>query len=336
MPTPPRKLRNTLTWYAFGLSCAVTLLVAVLMVWFDPKLTTAAVLSSIGLNLIASVAFAVVFSVLSSQVQQRSMEENIGQHLDDLATGLRTEVASMHKGFMPTAVYPSFDPVDGTYGDAFNKDMTASLEATGFYAFCGPSARYVSARLTRSRHFPQQVRVAMLNPGDKLAISRRATDRTNWTRLAGKDNSTLSEELREELIMSTVALFDYRHICPVDLAYIEDTATYRFEIFDDAIYLSWYHGPQSISKEMPESLRFAAESFLYQLLRLDLMRRFEIVESRVRFEAGQDDAFLIAHLTDVLGSSVSAADLERWRRRYREYTADFAGYLDTVYAELKI
>ncbi|MFE0155115.1 hypothetical protein ACFWY5_48810 [Nonomuraea sp. NPDC059007] len=336
MRTSPRKLRNTLSWYAFGFSCVVTLLAAVLMVIFDPGLTTAAVLSAIGLNLIASVVFAVVFTILSSQVQQRGLEENIAQHLDDMALGLRAEVAAQHKDFMPTATYSPFDPIDGTYGDAFNRDMTASLETTGFYAFCGPSARYVPARLTRSRHFPHQVRVAMLSPGDKLAISRRATDRTTWVRLAGKDNATLAEELREELIMSTVALFDYRHICPVDLVYIEDTATYRFEIFDDAIYLSWYHGPQSISKEMPESLRFAAQSFLYQLLRLDLMRRFEIVESRVRFEAGQDDAFLIAHLTSVLGTSVGAADLRRWRKQYREYTADFVGYLDTVYSGLKI
>ncbi|MEV3985772.1 hypothetical protein [Nonomuraea sp. NPDC049758] len=136
---------------------AVTLLAAVLMVFFDPALTRAAVLSSIGLNLIASVAFAVVFSVLSSQVQQRSMEENIAQHLDGLATGLRTEVASMHKGFMPT-----------------------SLEATGF-----------------------------------------------------------------------------------------------------------------------------------------LMRRFEIVASRVRFAAGQDDTFLIAHLTAVLGSSTPSTPSSRSDRAHR-------------------
>jgi hypothetical protein len=299
------------------------------MVTQDHTLSTSVVLSSIGLNLIAGVLFAVIFTLLSTRVQERSIEQGIEEQLRDLSANLNNELAMWNRSFLPTETYPPLDPLNG-YGDKFNIDMTRSLEGTDFYAFRGPSARYVAARLRESQRIPQQVRVAMLSPGDRRAIARRASDRRLWARSRGKSLQMLETDVHDELIMSVVSLFDYRHICPVDLLYTEDTAVYRFEMFDEAVYVSWFHGPHSSGREMPESMRFLADSFYYKTLRLDLMRRFEISPHKVTFDASQDDQFLVDHLRQVAGIEMTVNQLASWRERYREYVADFVVYLRSL------
>ncbi|GAA4913090.1 hypothetical protein HD597_012385 [Nonomuraea thailandensis] len=322
-------LRRTLVVYAFALACVSTLVVGIVLVTRDETLTAGSVLSAIGLNLIASVVFAAIFTLLSTRVQERSLEQALGEQLQDFSARFNSELARANESFLPTDVYPPLDPVEG-YGDKFNVDMTRSLGRTDFYAFRGPSARYVAARLRESQRIPQQVKVAMLRPGDRRSIARRASDRRFWARSRGKTPETLEAEVYDELVMSVISLFDYRHICPVDLLYTEDTAVYRFEMFDDAVYVSWFHGPQSSGREMPESMRFSANSFHYKTLRLDLIRRFEISTNKVTFDASQDDEFLMSHLTELIGKQVIAEDLSRWRQRYNAYVGDFVGYLRGV------
>jgi hypothetical protein len=327
-------LRKVLGWYAFGLASVVCLSAGLLLTLEDHTLTGATVASAIGVNLIASVAFAVVFSTLSNRIQERGLRETVSEQIGELSRTLFQEMAESNQAYLPLATYPPLDPLDG-YGDQFNTDMTHSLESTGFYAFRGPSPRYVAARLRCSRRPPQQVRVVSMSPGDRRAIARRASDRRQWARQRGKDLPTLQRELREELVRNVVALFDYRHVCPVELAYIEDTAVYRFEMFDDSMYLSWFHGPQSAAHEMPESFRFGAESVVYRIMRQDLLRKFEIAPVSVRFTIDQDDDFLARHLEQLLAEPVTAADLRRWREEYDGYVADFVDYIQGLYRRLR-
>jgi hypothetical protein len=333
MADDPRKLRNTLFWYAFALACVTTLLISIVFVTLGPAVSPAAVLSAIGLNLIASVVFALVFTALSTWVQQNAIEGAVADQFLDATAKLRGEIAATNLTYLPIATYSPLDPVDG-YGDYFNIDMTRSLEKTSFYAFRGPSARYVAARLRRARSYPQEVRVAMLNPGDSAAISRRSSDRLQWLRSEGKTAADLERELHDELIITVVSLFDYRKICPVQLLYVEDTAVYRYEMFDDSVFVSWYHGPQSAGRELPESLRFSDQSFMYSTMKLDLIRRFEISSHQAVFRPSQGDDYLIGHLAEYAGITATPQDIADWRKRYVEYVEDFCLYLDKIYSQI--
>ncbi|MFI6848742.1 hypothetical protein OG535_22440 [Kitasatospora sp. NBC_00085] len=327
--------RRTLVNYAFFLACLVALFAGFLLMKADPGLTTRQILSNLGLSLIGSVLFALIFTAFSTRIQEKSLQESLKESFAELSGELTATVAQGNKDYLPIALYPALNPSDGRYGNRFNIDMTRSLEATGFYAFRGPSARYVAARLRASNQYPQQVKVAMLNPSDSRAIQRRAADRVHWDRFSDRELQQLETELRHELIVSIVSLFDYRRFCPVELLHVEDTAVYRYEMFDDSVYISWYHGPQSQAKEMPESLRFTANSFLYKTLRLELTRRFEISSSRVTFTPDQDDEFLARHLATVLGQPVDQSDIDQWRQDYQRLVGDFPDYLGSVYREIR-
>ncbi|GAA2887975.1 hypothetical protein [Streptomyces mexicanus] len=328
-------MRRSLVDYAFATASLVVLIVGVVFVNLDRSLSGRQVLANLGLNLIASVIFAVIFSWLSGRVQEASLQESLEDSFTEFSNKLTATVAQGNADFLPNALYPPLNPTNGEYGIRFNVDMTRSLEETAFYAFRGPSARYVAARLRASNHYPQQVKVAMLSPGDTMAIQRRAADRVYWERFEGKDIQQLEEELRQELIWSVVSLFDYRRFCAVDLMYVEDTAVYRYEMFDDSVYISWYHGAQSHAKEMPESLRFPANSFLYKTLQLDLVRRFEISNNKVTFTRAQNDDFLAQHLAELLGEPVDQSDIDRWRQEGESKVGDFSEFLKEMYRDLR-
>jgi hypothetical protein len=331
--TGARKLRKTLVWYSFGSACVLATSVGVILTMQDPNLSTGAILSNIGLNLIASVVFALVFVLLTNWVQEGNLRETINEGFEEITDRLTESMAQSNQLFLPRATYPAVNPAQ-SFGDEYNRDVTISLERSDFFAFHGPSARYVATRLRKSRHRPQQIRIAMINPGNTRAISRRASDRATWPKFRGQQIEDLERELEDELLMNIVSLFDCRRFCPVEILYNDDTAVYRYVMFDQSVYVSWYHSPLSSQMEMPESYQFGKESFVYSTLRLDLMRKFEMSPVKVVFDASQNDSFLIEHLQQLAGRTVGPEQLKQWREQQHEDSDAFGRYLDEIYRDL--
>ncbi|HVK22658.1 MAG TPA: hypothetical protein VM677_14960 [Actinokineospora sp.] len=324
-----RRLRLMFVRFSFVVTCIIGLLVSVLLMLQDRDLTAAEVFSSIGLNLFASVIFAFMFSVLTNWVQDRHFRDTLKEGLDDFATEMRKSLRRDNELFLPAKNYAALDPSDG-FGEPFNRDVTIDLEGSDFFAFYGPSARYVAARLHAAQRRPQQIRIAMINPANRRAIQRRAADRSAWPRTSGKSIDDIERDLEDELLMNLVSLFDCRRFCPIEVLYNDDTAVYRYVMFDQGVYVSWYHGPQSAEKELPESYRFDKDSFTYSTFRMDLARRFEISSHKVTFEAGQGDDMLIEHLRGLTGREIGPADLARWRAAQIEDSAEFRDFLGKI------
>lgn len=329
--TSARRLRRTLVWYSFGFACSVLLLAGVILVIQDDDLSSGEVSSAVGLNLIASVLFALVFVTLTNWVQDRNLQETISEGFGDLTDRLAQNVSRANQLFLPAKRYEALNPTD-SFGDAYNRDLTVDIEESSTFAFDGPSARYVAARLLTARHHPQQIRIAMISPANRRAISRRAADRRSWPKSQGLPVEQIERDLEDELLMNLVSLFDCRRLCPIEILYYNHTAVHRYVMLDQAVYVSWYHSPQQM--EMPESYRFGKESFIYLAFRMDLARKFEMSTDKVVFDASHGDGDLIEHLRMQTGRSFTADDLKRWRAEQREDVAPFRGFLAGIYAEL--
>lgn len=332
-PTSTGRVRRTLVRYSFFTACGVGLLISVILMMQDDTLTAADIYSSIGLNLFAGVVFALMFAALANWIQDRHTQETIAESLAGVAERITQNMARTNRLFLPSKHYDALNPTD-SFGDEYNEDLTLELEESGFFAFYGPSARYVAARLLVARHHPQQIRIAMINPGNRRAISRRAWDRMSWPKSAGLTIEQVERELEDELLMNLVSLFDCRRLCPVEVLYNDDTAVYRYVMLDESVYVSWYHSSQSAHMEMPETYRFGKDSFTYSTLRMDLMRKFEISTPKVVFDAADDDRVLIDHLTALTGRPVTADDLARWRAAQLEDSAKFRAYLTSLRRKL--
>jgi len=323
--TPPSAaassaLRTWLNRYAFALACAVAGIIALSLIYQDKNLTREELLAAIGLNLLASIVFAVVFVLLSERVRERNLRDSLSDQFAVLSAGLRADLMSTATTYLPSKVYQP----TSTFADSFNRDVTESLAATRLYAFRGTSAKYVPARIKLCRQHPQQVRVVTLDPSSERALRRRAGDRNIQESLRNRPIADLISDIRDEIYMSLVALFDVRDACPIEILLVDEPLITRIEMFDDSVFVSWYHGPNSSALPFPETLRFPVGSFIYEVERLGIFRKFELAPTNARrFDATQTDADLCAYLTHLSGSTVTQAQLLDWRRRYQVFIRPF-------------
>ncbi|WP_319365104.1 hypothetical protein [Streptomyces scabiei] len=324
MADRPHNSRRTLVTYALALGYVVIVAAGLILTLQDHSLTSGTIMSALGLNLVASAVFALLFASISSRIQERAFMESVADKFDDLSTLLTERMSERERIFLPSG---SYLPSEG-FDELFNRDLTDSLTGTSFYGFKGPSPRYLPGRLRMSPRHPHLVRVCMLDPSLEKSVSRRASDRGNRRNLGINPVPQLVDELRDELLMSVVALFDCRHFCPIEISYMEDTAVYRVELFDDSAYVSWYHGPESSGRKFPESYKFPPGSLQYETMKMDLNRRSEICDKSIVFNSRHVDADLIAHLHRLTDRTVDGTDLAAWRSQYEIFIARFIGYLD--------
>ncbi|WP_232320193.1 hypothetical protein [Herbidospora daliensis] len=316
-------LRRRLLAYALGLGYVITLAVGFVMVIGDPKISAPAVWSAIGLNLIASAVFALIFATLSSRIQERSAHENVEELFRGLSDKLLRRLADENVTYMPMAEYP----MSQGYDVGINRDIMDSFSRSSFFAYRGPSARYVPARIRVAMRCPQQVRVCMLNPKLDKAITRAASDTRGRPNQRGLPIDVLARKLQREIELSVVGLFDCRLICPIEISYMEDTMINRVEVFDDSVYISWYHAGSAYHFNFPPCLRFPAGSLLYQSERLDVTRRWEVSDTSIRFTSRSTDRDLIEHLRVLTGNEINQAYVDELRQDYEDFISEFIDFL---------
>lgn len=326
MPHKTVRLRTWLSIYASALAILLAVSIGIFLVQGNGSLDSRDAKFSLGLNLIGSAIFALIFSSLVTWVLDRNQRENFDETLNSSANRIVASVSILRETYLPVAEFPALD----TFGEDFNRSLMRSIEASKIYDFCGPSARFVAARLKRVVHCPEQIRISMIDPSLDSAVMRRAADREKWSSSAGKNISELEKLLREELLLTTVSLFDFRTTCPVQLVYTSDLVVYRMELTDDSVFFSWYHGPASSGKEMPESVQFGNSSLHYQVLRQEMSRRFEILPKKVLFDSSYTESDLLIHLKDLTGKRYLPGDLTQMRLKYDEYTKELTKFLKSL------
>ncbi|WP_045746956.1 hypothetical protein [Actinoplanes rectilineatus] len=314
--------------FAIGFATLIVLAGGVALAMLDKKAGADVILSALGVNLVASALFALIFSLIAGRIQDAILQQNFREGIDEIAEKVVDKIEQLNQLFLPDATYPAINPVPDDFGVRYNRDLTENLTRSSVCYFRGTSAWFVSMRLRESVHRPQTVRIAILDPGDEQALNRRVADRV--ARQPDRRGDALDDGRRslvDEILMSVVALFDCRKSIPVEIVYDGDSSVHRYEIYSDALYLSWFHGPQSAESELPQSYRFGPESFIYKTLDLDFSRRFESSPKRYRFDGGVDDDFLPRHLTELTGVEVSTDKISALREGYAEQIKNFRHFL---------
>jgi hypothetical protein len=319
-----RLTRKWLSIYATALAIILALAIGVFLVQSSGKLDSGSARFSLGLNLIAAAVFASIFATLTTWIVDRNQRESIEYIIRSSTDQLLGNIAMLGKVYLPAAEYPASD----TFGNRFNRALMQSMESSKVYDFCGPSPRFVAARLRRIRNCPEQIRISMIDPASDSSVMRRAGDREKWASSAGKTIGELESQFREELIKTIVSLFDFRVTRPVNIVYTQDLVVYRTELTDDSVFFSWYHGPTSSDKEMPESAQFGNESLYYRVLRQEMTRRFEVLQRRVVFDSSHTDNDLLTHLHNLTGIKYTPDSLARMRLEYAASTAGLTSFLE--------
>lgn len=326
MATPVVRLRRTLQYYAFAAACLAILLVAFLLLFPSKDLKVRDALSALGLNLIASVLFALIFSLINTRVQERVVLDSIDERFQDVLNKVAEHIASYNAEYLPRAYYPASNQL----GKEFNEAIMTSLRSSDRFIFRGTSAKYVAARVRSHHGRLQDLKVVTLDPGSPQVLRRRAIDRQRYPHLQGMDVEEIVARTKDEILMAVVALFDCRRICTVEIAYVADTSVKRIEMLEDCVYISSLQSTSSENAEFPETRCFSARSFAYTTEELDAKRLMEIAEKKVTFSRYASDEDLLAHLRSLTGRQVTEEEVEGWRTQYATFAADFTAKLQRL------
>lgn len=313
--------RSRLALYGVLLASAVVIALGVGLV-----ITGSDIASAIGLNLIASVLFALLFSFISGRIQERLLLERIEAMVGGVSQELLGKLAGYEDRYMPVRTYEAGDQWD----PAYNGDVSDSLTNTVAYAFRGTSAKYVPTRLRKApRGRLQFVRITMLDPRSRETLQARAAIRKDQTR-SGKEVQDIADEIKNEILMSVVALFECKAFCAPEIHFVRDVAATRSELFDDAVYISWYQGPESAKRPFPESLKFARGTFPYQVQAQELHQRHGLAGYKIKIDQNTNEADILSDLSELAGRSVTPGDLRGWSAEHARYVENFEKFLDRI------
>lgn len=152
---------------------------------------------------------------------------------------LKTELMGLARRVdaTPAAVYRSRDSIDLR----FNRDLTRHLTRSRSYEFHGPTGVYVGARLRVGRATDRlaHVRVRISSPTSQAALHHAAHDRMQRPQHAQKDIEDVIAEIRLDIYMAIVGLFDARGCAnQIEIVLDERGVSERIEHFTDAVYVA--------------------------------------------------------------------------------------------------
>lgn len=309
--------------YALALVLTCASLITLILLYADRSVSYKDKLTQIGTGLAASIIFAVIYTILANREYAELIRAEIADQLSDHLNDILHQIKQLNQVFLPTDQYPAtkeFDP-------RFNKDLTRDLCHSSFYFFRGTSAKYVPARLRICDHHLDVAQVMLLDPRDRSTIEARAADRRRRPEYAGKKLAEIESEIRGEILLALVALFDCRDACDVEVGFSITTSPVRIEVFDDAIYTSLYRSPDSQRNTHPETARFSRDSQTYQIFRDECRRQLQLAASRRRFTTRDTDQDLCGFLSELGFEGITSFDLEQQRKKYSAFIAPFSGAL---------
>jgi len=168
----------------------------------------------------------------------------------------------------------------------------------------------------------------LLDPRDGGAIEARAKDRRQRPEHQGKSLQAIQDEIRDEILLAVIALFDCRDTCEIQLGFSTTTSPVRIEVLDDAIYTSLYRSSESRRNTHPETARFSRESQTYQIFRDECQRQMQLASLRRSFTSRDTDQELSVFVGSLDFTDVEEAGLRAQRLRYQEFIMPFYDAID--------
>jgi hypothetical protein len=312
--------------YALALVLACASLIALILLYADRSIAPKDKLTQIGAGLAASIIFAVIYTIFANREYAEMIRAEIADQLADHLNDILHHIKQLNQLFLPTDQYPATRGFD----HRFNRDITRDMCRSTFYFFRGTSAKYVPARLQLSDHHLDIAQVMLLDPRDHGTIEARAIDRRRRPEYDGKTLPEIQEEIKGEILLALIALFDCRDQCDIELGFSTTTSPVRIEVFDDAIYTSLYRSAESQRNTHPETARFGRNSQTYQIFRDECRRQLQLATSRRRFTTRDTDLDVLEFVASLGFAGLGMTELNEQRETYRTFITPFSTALSTT------
>jgi hypothetical protein len=217
---------------------------------------------------------------------------------------------------LPTKVFPATDLPTTEFDRCFNPMLAESQT----YRHKGDSASFASFRLTylleSTYHLEKEITLLLLDPREIRLFEERAqielaSSKEHYSRIQ-LEEKTLN--MRVEVYVTLVALFDIRHRINVDVAFHKELLFFRSEILDDGVFVTYYLGG-----EFPGTYLYSRNTLAYEAYLLNFRQNCEIASARITFNNELEEENFIAFLEE-LGCETGLEELRRLKEeRFAKY-----------------
>jgi hypothetical protein len=314
-----RRLRRRPYRYALALVLTCASLVALILLYTDRSISFRDKATQVGAGLAASIIFAVIYTIFANREYAELIRAEISDQMVGQLDHILNQIRQLNQRFLPTDQYPATQEFD----QRFNRDLTKDMCQSTFYFFRGTSAKYIPARLKGSDHHLEVVQVILLDPRDKATIEARAKDRRRRPEYRGKTLKNIEDEIRGEILLALIALFDCRDQSDIEIGFSVSTSPVRIEIFDDAIYTALYTSTESQRNTHPETARFGRGSQMYVIFRDECRRQLQLAAPHRRFTTRETDSELLEFISSLGFTNIGRFELAKQRDLYESFITPF-------------
>lgn len=142
--------RRWLSLYATAFAVVVALLIGLVLVIGNGDIGSSEARFALGLNLIASALFTLVFAAFATWVLDRNQRDALDETLQRQGEEVFKRIGELHPRYLPVAEYPASQ----TFGVAFNQALMESLNGSPVYDFYGPQCQVCGSTTTNGAQMP--------------------------------------------------------------------------------------------------------------------------------------------------------------------------------------
>ena len=293
---------NTNFWFFIAIA-----LITVISYWVATKLGKdhGDILVGIGTGVASSTFVVWAYGRFAEERSQaRIGKEATNAALNAAGNFLRTRFEQV----LPKSTYPkSRRPTE-----EFRRDFVPHLEKSKLYLHRGDDAGFAAFRLATHAYHPAvksllTVQFCVLDPRAVAHVRQRAKlelENSNEQNFSEAQLQQQAAHVRRKIFITLFALFTVRHVRPVEVFLHRDISFFRAEIFDDAVFLSFYRGG-----EFPGTYQFDKDSFVYQAFLNATQMSIEASAYYIKFNLQLTEDAFKQHLLE-LECEISFADLE--------------------------
>jgi hypothetical protein len=279
----------------------------------------------IALSVLSTAVFNVAVGTYSRQHWLRVVRAESSAMLREFTERLANSSPQPLMKYAPTRAFdPSNEPQPG-----FNQEVGKGFVETEEYFFRGTSAKHTAVRLMQTKRHPSSLYLVLDNPQDQRAVHIRALDKKAQPRHSQKQVEEIEREIRSEILMALVGLFDHRLGRTVTIAFALTPSVIRAEIFDHAAFVTLIDIKADDPFRFPETLRYDRGTDFYTLFKRDIQAQINSSHTPIVM----DRNFTGHQLADIVHSLAHDAEntpgetLAKYRTRFQAFSKQDQAYL---------
>lgn len=272
----PKDTRRTKT-FAYWVILLLCIIIGGILLSIDQESSLVMKLSAIGASLLSAVIFGALVLLIFSREADFHLMLSLRSIFEEYLLYMVRSTSRLH---VPSTEYPPTDKFD----PAFMLDLMKDLSKSSKFWYRGTSGKWIAPYINYCRKPIMEIKAIILDPTKESAISQRAADRKQTEKNANRTINELAEEIKHEIGMAVVSLYDARHKSKIEIFLSESTASTvsGIDLTDEAVYVGLHlTGPAARN---PTSYRYEKDSLAYQNYSIELGRQSDIAHVTITFD----------------------------------------------------